>query len=112
MKRLIIAFLIAAAEAAVAFLTLDRLFRVIAVEPARLRERLRWHGALYATVAALSSAFGAWLQWRVGGPAGLVVAPLNPLPWWLLWRFGLRKQFTYLFKADGGRPVEPEGPDP
>lgn len=86
-----------------AFLTLDLFFRWMPVTPDRLgrwRDRFVW---LYGLLAVLVGVAGALVQWRIAGAVGLVVGLVNPVPWWLLWRFGLRKQFTFLYKSDGGR---------
>gem|GEM_PF-1549692 len=99
-------------EAAVAYVVLDLLFRYMSVEPHGLRERLRRYGLGYGCLAVACSAAGMLAQYRLAGAFGAGVGLLNAVPWWLLWRFGLRKQLTFLFKADGGQPVETERPDP
>lgn len=92
------ALLLPFGEAAVAYITLDLFLRRISVEATGLQQRLRRAARLYYGIGACGVAAGAWLQWRLLGPIGLALIPLDGLPWWLLWRFGLRKQFTYLFK--------------
>lgn len=99
-------------EAVLAFLTLDLVFRAVPLDPNALRGHLRSARALYVTVAALACLAGVAGQWLSGGWGGLGLGTLNWAPWWLLWRFGLRKQFTFLYKADGGHPVNTEKPDP
>jgi hypothetical protein len=103
---MMLAWLVIAGEAVTAFLTLDLFFRYMSVDPALLRERLLWHALIYAAIAALCVGGGGIAQWWSAGYGGLVPAALNWIPWWLLWRFGLRKQFTYLFKSDGGRSLK------
>lgn len=100
---MILAWVVVAAEAAAAFLTLDLFFRYMSVDAALLRERLLQYSLVYAVIAALCAGGGGIAQWWSAGNAGFIPAALNWVPWWLLWRFGLRKQFTYLFKPDGGR---------
>ncbi len=67
---------------------------------------------LYAVLAALFCGAGLWVGWAWAGVAGAVVAAPGAPIWWMLWRFGLRKQLTYLYKDDGGRPVSAQKPDP
>lgn len=95
-----------------AFVTLDLFFRYMNVTPAGLDRRVRWYALVYAALAIIFSAGAAWLQWRIVGLPGVGVGLANMVPWWLLWRFGLRKQLTYLFKDDGGRAIHMEKPDP
>lgn len=95
-----------------AYLALDLAFRNMDLAPGALRQELRRLGALYAAGAAAFGLAGAWAQWRAGGTAGLMVAVAgNWAPWWLLWRFGLRKQLTFLFKDDGGTDRDATKPD-
>lgn len=91
-------------EAALAFLALDLIFRLVPLQPDSLRKHLRAYQGAYMLVALTACLAGAGIQWKQGRWGGLLLSVLNLLPWWLLWRFGLRKQFTYLFKDDGGRP--------
>jgi hypothetical protein len=107
-----IALLVVFVQAAAGFLTLDMFFRYIPIEPVRLKATLAQCMRAYTGIASLACLVGAWVQWRAWGLPGLAAAALNWLPWWLLWRFGLRKQFTYLYKSDGGRPVDTKKPDP
>ena len=101
---------LAMAQFVPAFLALDTLFRWGNMEPQGLSRRVwRW-GFLYAAAAALAGVLGAWGQWHLAGTPGLMTAPGNLLPWWLLWRFGLRKQLTFLYKYDGGQDAT--NPDP
>ncbi|HLN60972.1 MAG TPA: hypothetical protein VK464_05415 [Symbiobacteriaceae bacterium] len=95
-----------------AFLTLDLFFRYVDVAPEGLARRLRGYSLRYAAVAMACSAAAGWGQWQLAGSWGLVPGLLNTVPWWLLWRFGLRKQLTHLFKDDGGHAVTMEKPDP
>lgn len=95
-----------------AYLALDLIFRHIDLAPDGLIRELRRCGRRYAAAAAVFGLAGAWAQWRSDGPAGLVVAVVgNWVPWWLLWRFGLRKQLTFLFKDDGGTDRDATKPD-
>lgn len=80
-----------------AFVALDVLFRAMPVRPQELRRSLARYALLYAGVALLVGLAGAWVQYRLGGAPGLIAAAFNWVPWWLLWRFGLRKQFPFLF---------------
>lgn len=99
------AFLVIVGEAALAFLTLDLYFRYMAVEPARLKQQLGRYALGYGCIAAAACLAGAWAQWRAASYAGLIPALGNWAPWWMLWRFGLRKQFTFLYKSDGGQAL-------
>lgn len=101
---------LALAQFVPAFLTLDLFFRWGDMEPRGLRRRIQRWAALFAGLAGLFGALGGYAQWRLVGAPGLVMAPANLLPWWLLWRFGLRKQLTFLFKHDGGQDAA--NPDP
>jgi len=79
----------------VAFFTLDLSFRYMDLaQPRRsLRRTLVW----YTLVAGVTSGLGLWVAWRMGGLTGLLIT-LSGVPlWWILWRFGLRKQFPYIF---------------
>lgn len=96
------AFGIGLAQFVPAFVVLDLFFRWIPVEPDQLGRRLGRHAWLYGLIALLFCALGAIGQWWLAGTVGLVVGLLNAAPWWMLWRFGLRKQFTFLYKSDGG----------
>ncbi|HYF93626.1 MAG TPA: hypothetical protein VD969_15540 [Symbiobacteriaceae bacterium] len=89
-------------ESALAYLVLEAVFRYVDVSPAGLAVRLRRWCYVYASLAAAAGLAGAWAQFRLAGPMGLAVAAGNWVPWWLLWRFGLRKQLTFLIKDDGG----------
>lgn len=93
-----------------AYLSLDLLFRTADVRPASLaRSRVRYM-LLYGLQAAAATLLIGALQLRLvqaasapgGGPAasapGAVLAVLGVLPWWLLWRFGWRKQFPHLYQ--------------
>lgn len=80
-----------------AYLALDLVFRRIPLEPEGLRQRIRLYRRRYTlAAAALCLAVGV-LQLRAAGLAGAVPALAGWLPWWLLWRFGWRKQFTFLY---------------
>lgn len=103
---------LAIAQFVPAFLALDLIFRYMDVTPSGLRGRLRRYGLIYAGTGVVFGLAGATVQWRLAGAPGLAAAVLNAVPWWLLWRFGLRKQLTYLFKDDRGRPHGAENPDP
>lgn len=96
---------------AVAFLALDLTFRRMDLSPAVLEREVARCGAAYATAAVAAGLAGGWLQWQLAGLAGLAFAAGNWIPWWMLWRFGLRKQLTFLFKDDGGAPVNAQKPD-
>ncbi|HEY8345663.1 MAG TPA: hypothetical protein VIL07_00070 [Symbiobacteriaceae bacterium] len=84
-------------EGAAAYLTLDLVFRRIPLDPQRLRRTLRRWGRGYAAAALVMAAAGAAAQWYLAGIAGACLAPLNLLPWWALWRHGVRKQFPILW---------------
>jgi hypothetical protein len=86
-----------------AFVVLDLFFRWMPVAPDQLGQWFGRHALLYGLLSVLFSALGAFGQWRLAGAVGLAVGLLNAVPWWLLWRFGLRKQLTFLYKSDGGR---------
>ena len=90
-------------EICLAFAGLDLVFRQIPVSPALLPQSLRRYGWGYAAAAILFAGAGTAIQWHLAGPAGACLAPLNVIPWWLFWRFGLRKQLPFLF-ARSGRP--------
>lgn len=83
-----------------AFLALDRCFRHIPVEPATLRGQIRLYRRRYAAAAVAFCVGGGLLQFLALRPWGAALALVGPLPWWLLWRFGWRKQFTHLYKYD------------
>ncbi len=88
-----------------AFLTLDLFFRTMPVEPTELRRRLpgvRVRFGLVGLVLCLS--LGGVQVW-IAGAWGLGIGLLGWVPWWVLWRFGWRKQFTFLYKDDGGKDV-------
>lgn len=89
------ALLILLGEAVLAFVSLDLLFRVIPVHPATLERSIKRYGICYALIAGVAVATGLAAQWLTGHAAGLVLGSTYWLPWWLLWRFGLRKQFPY-----------------
>lgn len=95
-----------------AYLALDLTFRHMSLAPeTRDRELRRWR-LLFAVACVVASGVGAWAQWRAGGTAGLAIGVAgNWAPWWLLWRFGLRKQLTFLFKDDGGTDRDATKPD-
>ncbi|MGE5673142.1 MAG: hypothetical protein ACM3XM_04560 [Mycobacterium leprae] len=67
------------------------------MEPHRLPQALRRYGWRYGILAVLFALAGGAVEWRLVGTPGLWAAGLNWLPWWVLWRFGLRKQFTFLY---------------
>jgi len=99
---------ILAAEAAAGFLALDLIFRTMSLAEDGLRERVRRLGWFYAGLAALLVAGGGWLQWRLLGAGGAALLALDWAPWWLLWRFGLRKQLGFLFWNKGAKkPTSP-----
>lgn len=100
------ALLVLCGEAASGFLVLDLFFRYMDV---RALPHRAWQ---YGAVAVLFCGAGIWGSWVAGHLPGLLLAAPGPLIWWMLWRFGLRKQLTYLFKDDGGRPLDAERPDP
>lgn len=84
-----------------AYLSLDLVFRTVDVRPgllARSRARCRQRYVLAAAAATL--AIGAAQVWITGGAgaAAAGTAGLGWLPWWLLWRFGWRKQFPHLYQ--------------
>lgn len=100
---MVIALILAVCQFAPAFLTLDLIFRRVPLDPVGLRAALARYRWIYVGFGAAFCVIGVWGQWLAEGLTGLVMAvALNWVPWWLLWRFGLRKQFTFLFKDDGG----------
>lgn len=109
--RVLSVLILAAGQLIPAFLALDLTFRWMDLSPSGIGPRLRWYGRRYAVGAVVFAAGGVWLQWRVAAGWGTVGLVLNGLPWWILWRFGLRKQLTFLFKDDGGRPMTKRDPD-
>jgi hypothetical protein len=102
---------LALAQFAPAFLAVDLMFRHMDVEPTGLALRLRSWTRRYVAGALGFSLAAGWLQWRLAGAPGAAAVLLNGVPWWLLWRFGLRKQLTFLFKDDGGRAAAWKNPD-
>ncbi|HWI64471.1 MAG TPA: hypothetical protein VNT75_21785 [Symbiobacteriaceae bacterium] len=96
---------------ALAFLALDLWFRYMDLSSAGMRARIGRHAVRFGAVAAVASLLGGWAQWHLAGVHGLALAAANWVPWWLLWRFGLRKQLTFLFKDDGGRAIDMKKPD-
>jgi hypothetical protein len=97
------ALLLLVGQWALAYLVLDLCFRTMDVRPEGLRTRVRRYGLAYGALGVASALLAGWGQARLAGGGGLPLAALSLLPWWLLWRFGLRKQLTFLFKHDGGR---------
>lgn len=96
-----------------AFLALDLFFRMIPLEPAGLRERVRAYRTRFGLLATAFTLAGALAQGWLAGGWGLAVGLLGWLPWWILWRFGWRKQLTFLYKDDGGRAIiGAKRPDP
>lgn len=93
------ALLVVGGELALGFLSLDLIFRMIPLEAEALEARLRMWGGGYAVLAALFCAAGAAVQWRLAGRTGLMMAFFNWVPWFALWRFGMRKQFTFIYAA-------------
>ncbi|MFZ5826924.1 MAG: hypothetical protein ACOY94_21740 [Bacillota bacterium] len=86
-----------------AFFALDLTFRMLEPDPERLRGQVRlWRGRFWLLALVASLGGGAVQVWAAGW-WGLALALLGPLPWWVLWRFGWRKQFTFLYRHDGGR---------
>jgi len=86
-----------------AYLALDLLFRRIDVRPVRLarsRVRCRW---VYGLLAGLATLLIGAVQTLLAGQASFILAAaiacLGWVPWWLLWRFGWRKQFPHLHQA-------------
>lgn len=94
-----------------AYLTLDFTFRRIPVDPDRLPPQARIWRRRYTVTGLAACLAGGTLQTAIGGLPGAAVALLGPLPWWLLWRFGWRKQFTFLYLHDGGSDVVPDSPE-
>jgi hypothetical protein len=108
---MVLGLLLAVAQFATAFLVLDLTFRWMDVTADGFTARVRSYAWRYAASAAVCCAGTALFQWRLAGWPGAFLAPVDAVPWWLLWRFGLRKQLTFLFKADGGRPWDRKNPD-
>lgn len=88
---------------AVAFLVLDLTFRLITVDPTRLGSEIKLWRRRFGLLAAAFCLAGGVLQVWLAGVPGVATALLGPLPWWILWRFGWRKQFTFLYLHDGGK---------
>ncbi|HEY3364398.1 MAG TPA: hypothetical protein VGK74_05040 [Symbiobacteriaceae bacterium] len=103
-----LASLLVLGQAVPAFLALDLFFRLVPVQPAGLKARLARCARGYAGLAAACCVAGGLVQARAAGSGGLVVACLSGLPWWLLWRFGMRKQFTFLYQS---APLAQDPPD-
>ncbi len=103
--------LVALSQFVWAFLAFDLVLRVLPVQPDRLERNLRRYRRHYGWVALVFCMGGAWAQHRLGGPAGLVFAAANWVPWWLLWRFGLRKQFPFLFPSGREKSERAQEPD-
>jgi hypothetical protein len=100
-------------EWVVAFLTLDLFFRTIPLEPDGFRDRLRRYRYRFGLLGALFALGGALIQIGLAGGWGVVLGLLGWVPWWVLWRFGWRKQMTFLYKDDGGRDLSRMAkPDP
>lgn len=92
------AFLVHLMQWVLAFLALDRTFRTIPVEPDTLRSMVRHYRHRFALIGGLACLAGAAVQvWTAGG-WGWALAAVGWLPWWILWRFGWRKQFTFLYQ--------------
>ncbi len=102
-----IAWLIFVGEGVAAYLTVDFLFRLMPVESNALRRYVRRFGLIHAGVAALLGVGGAWAQWYAAGYSGLALGALNLAPWWLLWRFGVRKQFPLLYEERSQHEKKP-----
>lgn len=90
-----------------AYLALDLFFRLIPLAPAGLRERVRAYQGRFTWLAILFALLGAAGQVWLGGLPGGALGLLGWVPWWILWRFGWRKQFTFLYKDDRGRDLAP-----
>lgn len=88
---LIVGVLILIGEAAVAYLFLDLVFRSMPLE--NLRRSMSRAGLVYGAAGVGVTALAACLGWRWSGIAGLVTSLPGFSIWWLLWRFGIRKQF-------------------
>lgn len=95
-----------------AFLVLDRFFQWLPMEPKGLKERLAQYRLRFQQIALLCSLLVGLAQLSLSGTWGLGLALVGWLPWWLLWRFGWRKQLTHLYVDDGGQDLIPqEEPD-
>lgn len=103
------ALIVVLMESCFAYGVLDFVFRQIPVSPALLPQSLRRYGWGYTLAAVLCVSAGTAVQWHLSGSAGACLAPLNALPWWLIWRFGLRKQLPFLF-TQTGRPHPYQSP--
>jgi len=79
-----------------AFLVLDSFFRTIDVRPGILERRLAHHRLRYGLAALASALALGMVQVLLAGAWGLLPAAAGWVPWWLLWRFGWRKQFPHL----------------
>lgn len=109
---MITAILLTLAQFVPAFVALDLFFRYMPVDPAGMRAWLGRYALLYGLIGAVAAVATAVLQWQIAGLFGALCSAANWIPWWMLWRFGLRKQFTFLYKSDGGRHAGMEKPDP
>jgi hypothetical protein len=100
--ELLWAIAVHAGQWAAAYLLLDLFFLYLPVQ-GELKKNLAWAGRLYHLVGFLFTLAGGYLQWRWAGAAGLFLAALGWLPWWMLWRFGVRKQFSVLVRGPADR---------
>lgn len=91
MLRQILAVLLVGVAAA--YLAVDFFFRFLPLGRWPEREALQRAARFYAGAAALCCLTGTlWLWLRTGLP-GAAAGALSWIPWWLFWRFGIRKQF-------------------
>ncbi|MBP2019685.1 hypothetical protein J2Z79_003127 [Symbiobacterium terraclitae] len=90
------ALLLHPAQWVLSFLVLDLVFRTVDVRPGILERSLGRHRRRYRLAALAATLAGGVAQVLLAGPWGLVPAAAGWVPWWLLWRFGWRKQFPHL----------------
>jgi len=90
------ALLLHSVQWVLSFLVLDLLFRTVDVRPDVLQRSVGRHRQRYRVLALAAVLAVGLAQVGLAGAWGLVPAAAGWVPWWLLWRFGWRKQFPHL----------------